>query len=1316
MSGGSIVHIETENFKSYKGRQVIGPFHKFTCIIGPNGAGKSNLMDAISFVVGLRAAFLRSTNLKQLIYNADGLSESTRRTAFVELVFRTKENENIHFRRTINHDGTSQYFINDNSVQATKYDKKLSKYGILTKARNFLVFQGDVESIAAKSPMDLTKLFEQISGSDEYKAEYDSLKAEYEKVNNLVISNLQKKKFTSVEKSKIKAQKKEADKYDEKVIEHLELQKTYVLWKLYHIEVKINNAKKEKDDIDNRLITLQAELKATQDQLQKKRQEYARLRKENIALIRDVKSFQKQRSDKGVAREKIRVQISHCESEISKIEEQLERSRRERENNQTEIANLERELSDVEAQEKSLEERMTAQRSRFGELTLTRDQEAEYLRLKTQAGIETVTLNQRLAALKSERASLEEQLKSLQQKNEELTASRNRSSETLDRTLRRRLANLREAAAAIERILNEKEVQRDNERRAQEQRKKERDENQKNLEEVSEKLRDARVDKKASQREERFKEALESMKLLFKGVHGKLIDLCRISRERYQTAVHVAIGTRNSNAIVVDTEKVALDCIEYLREQRVSVATFIPLDTIKAKMISDRLRSQLENDQKLVLDVLAFDKQFEKAFRYALGNTVVCNTLDDARVLCFERNLGERIKAVTLDGTVISKSGMITGGQVDAVAQATRPLITERDIEDLKVSRDNIIVKLQELTRDEAASAQNVARLETDIATLQSRLRYTNLDIESTTKRIEAEELKIRQINEQLDADRPQMDALNNSINVLNRQIADIEREIKEIEDRIFGPFSQRLGITNIREYENERLRIEKEGMDEKARLQVLKDRIAQRLEYLRTRVTPGNGTALQQQLDEQRRRLNDLRSKLQNIEAEISNLDTQERELANRQNDMKRRLSEKDTELSELQIVEQTQFAELQRLEKVKTERENFIERLRNERKELFLKCRMEDIDLPVIEEEEQPSRKRQRTTATTSRQTATRPRRTTRTRSSQQAEEESEEGEPSLTQSERFNVSQVEEQGVVGSIRGREEYVTLDFSELDPRILDVEDEEYQKIDEEFRDDLQALEMEINALAPLAATVGRIDVANKKYEETIAQYRQAKEQQRDVQRRFKEIQQKRYNAFIKAFDPISQSIDKIYKDLTRSEKFPLGGTAYLGMMDPDEPYLAGVKFNAMPPMKRYRDMDQLSGGEKTVAALALLFAIHSFRPSPFFILDEVDAALDNVNVLKVANYLLNKKDECQFIVISLKENLFSLSDALCGVYRDQATKSSGILTLNLSAYGNIDTTPTSVSKALATPATERRAAHEESFAEPAEEAPGEEEEDDVAD
>lgn len=82
------------------------------------------------------------------------------------------------------------------------------------------------------------------------------------------------------------------------------------------------------------------------------------------------------------------------------------------------------------------------------------------------------------------------------------------------------------------------------------------------------------------------------------------------------------------------------------------------------------------------------------------------------------------------------------------------------------------------------------------------------------------------------------------------------------------------------------------------------------------------------------------------------------------------------------------------------------------------------------------------------------------------------------------------------------------------------------------------------------------------------------------------------------------------------------GGVAELTLENEDEPYLSGITYTVMPPGKRFRGMEQMSGGEKTVASLVLLFALHSFRPAPFFVLDEVDAALDAKNVFRIANYI----------------------------------------------------------------------------------------------
>ena len=86
----------------------------------------------------------------------------------------------------------------------------------------------------------------------------------------------------------------------------------------------------------------------------------------------------------------------------------------------------------------------------------------------------------------------------------------------------------------------------------------------------------------------------------------------------------------------------------------------------------------------------------------------------------------------------------------------------------------------------------------------------------------------------------------------------------------------------------------------------------------------------------------------------------------------------------------------------------------------------------------------------------------------------------------------------------------------------------------------------------------------------------------------------------------IKKKIDETYKEISRNP----GAQAYLSVENSDEPYLDGVSYNCVAPGKRFRPMDNLSGGEKTIAALALIFAVHAFRPSPFFVLDEVDAAL----------------------------------------------------------------------------------------------------------
>lgn len=92
--------------------------------------------------------------------------------------------------------------------------------------------------------------------------------------------------------------------------------------------------------------------------------------------------------------------------------------------------------------------------------------------------------------------------------------------------------------------------------------------------------------------------------------------------------------------------------------------------------------------------------------------------------------------------------------------------------------------------------------------------------------------------------------------------------------------------------------------------------------------------------------------------------------------------------------------------------------------------------------------------------------------------------------------------------------------------------------------------------------------------------------------------------------------------------------------------------YSVRPPRKSWKVISNLSGGEKTLASLALVFALHYYKPSPLYVMDEIDAALDFKNVSIVANYIKERTKNTQFIIISLRENMFELCDNLIGIYK----------------------------------------------------------------
>merc|ERR1711860_133733 len=184
-------YIDVENFKSYKGRQRIGPFKKFTAIIGPNGSGKSNLMDAISFVMGEKTGNLRSKRLQDLIHGAPIGKPASNRASVTAVYGEEDSDTEIHFQRLII-GNSNEYRIDGQTVTASQYTESLEKIGVLIKAKNFLVFQGTVESIAMKNAKERTAMFEDICKSGEMKEAYERARAEMLKAEEDTQFNLNK--------------------------------------------------------------------------------------------------------------------------------------------------------------------------------------------------------------------------------------------------------------------------------------------------------------------------------------------------------------------------------------------------------------------------------------------------------------------------------------------------------------------------------------------------------------------------------------------------------------------------------------------------------------------------------------------------------------------------------------------------------------------------------------------------------------------------------------------------------------------------------------------------------------------------------------------------------------------------------------------------------------------------------------------------------------------------------------------------------------------------------------------------------------------
>jgi len=714
----------------------------------------------------------------------------------------------------------------------------------------------------------------------------------------------------------------------------------------------------------------------------------------------------------------------------------------------------------------------------------------------------------------------------------------------------------------------------------------------------------------------------------------------------------------------------------------------LPLDSLKTPnpASTERIRGMLDQDGRyhLACDIIQCDDNVKQAIMYAVGNTVVCDNLDIARELCFgsqnrkNQHNAARHKAVTIGGAVISKAGTMTGG-VTAEDNSRAGRWDAREVENLRGRKLELESQRTTLdnyddncSQDERRSSRSghhskIEELQNAVGSLNNRLQYSNSELVFTNSKLKEIKVLINSTKKQNKSVCAKLKNTETEIESLQSSRQKLSSAVKDAEEAHYGPFREKTGIKDIHAYD--------EVMG-KVREDYLKKRmvIREHLEKLKAQKEYEDGRDVIKVIEKKKESIQTLEEKhdvakkskidIEAIEADakakLADIISDLHEAEDNEKEYEETAKEVQAGFKKIQV-------ELRRLGKAITTEDSNLERLRARLHETLQKARVEEADIPLIGDNRRAQRQNKENSD-----------------GEELDQEDSEQQNPSQSLSQMTEVTTHFSQAIDSRVmKDRNETENIDFSHL-PRQLKsrLSDREDKKLTKEFDEKLEKLVSEIEGMTPNMKASEAFDSVTDQLEGCNGDFIKAKEHLSKTLNQFNTVKKKRAERFNNAFNHIDTALKTIYKDMTTSSKHPLGGEAYLSLDDSEEPYRGGIHFNAMPAGKRFRDMERLSGGEKTVAALALLFAIHSYRPAPFFVMDEVDAALDNVNVRKLCNYIRHRSSDFQCIVISLKDLFYERSQSLVGICRDVATNSSRTLTLSLVSYeedGDEATTRTSI-------------------------------------
>eukprot|EP00762_Andalucia_godoyi_P007886 ANDGO_01241.mRNA.1 Structural maintenance of chromosomes protein 4 len=1237
-----ITKMVLENFKSYAGAQEIGPFHKsFSSVVGPNGSGKSNVIDAMLFVFTKRAKQLRQAKVSDLIHKSEHHPNLSfcRVTVFFATILDTEDRDTYsvvpgsEFRisRVGRTDNTSDYYLNDKKVPMKDVADLLKAQGIDLDHNRFLILQGEVESIAMMKPRraennensedGLLEWLEDMIGSVRFRQPIEEKSTTLEGLNERRTGAVNRMKISEKEKSDVEASKLEAEEYlfHERQALRLRVLRSRILSKKE--SAKLAKLQEDSKEMMEEFRSKREFLDREDAELKKMSKTYEKERKDYEATTSILEQIQKEFAVYEKRDQELGLVISQSTTQEKKKGDAIrkEETRLGLEENKLRVAKQElgKKQAELEAMKPKLEKAEKVLQQLLddlaGSVAPIRSKIAES---KTQR----VPLAEKLGKMHNQQSDRRDRLRKTRDVLAELEQQRSEVQKRLDETSRA-LSEVSAAASgsakgefgdepSCKSKLKELELQAS--KLSEELKAKEAA-----VRQLASKLGDLRQHsaingpkQRTGKNQKRLVDVLMEAKEL-KGIFGRLGDLGKIPAE-FDVAVSTA-GSGWFDSIVCESTEDAQRSVEYMKKHQLGRATFVMLDKVQpeyARSIQRESQQSLsglkeQNVHKLLDLIECEDSKFKAAFYRALSDTLVAPNLDVAMKVAYGKQGGSRRRVVTLDGNLLEASGAMTGGGNRQLSGAMQLISGSSSKRQSHKSAPN------------AADDDNDNDNDEDIETLEHELGKRQAELADAQKRKFA-------TDEQLNSVRSELQRMQSAAAMLSSKRASITQQTERLQAT----------LTDVEERIAENQSIFKDleksiAADDKA-VEKLTAQIAEldaKISDFEKELDAVGGVKLatsRYEAESLQQEVSTVESDVMRISASLAS-DTKAYEkdtksLEKLRSDMRELLVKREKAVEDRKKLEEEALEFLQRFQAIQGEAQAkgaALEQLEKEYKSRKhesekKKALLVDLEARVSEYE--------------------------RAISDCKSAASRLESERTSAQRKLDELIKVHTQEIGASFDREQESSAADGM--------PDDQLFSQVPEDVHNAIAIAESKQKALKVNVRAITEFAAKKQEWEAHCTNVERISEERRQVSSDLEELKRDRLAVFTEGFDIISRRLKEMYQMIT------LGGDAELEWVDQMDPFSEGIVFTVRPPRKTWKQIRNLSGGEKTLASLALVFALHHYKPTPLYVMDEIDAALDFRNVSIVANYIKQRTRDAQFVIISLRNNMFELADRLIGVYK----------------------------------------------------------------